>query len=228
MRVALLAALALLIAVVTGGGDPFARLALRLEMPGIAERLTQDPVLRGLALSGMGEHVAAAAAFASAGPSQTYNRATAHAMSGDYAEALLTYDDLLVRDPDHADARANFSLLVSIYSGTKLQLTFADLLTEEKDGPTVEAPEGQGGARAIGDGAQADGNATDIFAPKVDTSGGIRVVPKIFDDVFIAATEDWLTTMLDQPGTFLAARLLAEQKRRRAAGSGVSGEEGAW
>ena len=82
--------------------------------------------------------------------------------------------------------------------------------------------------RAIGDGSETDGRATDIFAPEVDTSSGVRRVPKIFDDVFIAATEEWLTTMLDQPGNFLTARLKAEQKRRRTEGIGVEAEEGAW
>lgn len=211
-----------------GGGDPFARLALRLGLPGIAAQVTDDPVLRGLALSGSGEHRKAAEAFAEAGSSQAYNHATALAMEGDYAEALLSYDDLLVRNPDNVDARANFSLLASIYGGTELQLEFMDLLTEEKEGPTGEAPEAQGGGRAIGDGAEADGDATDIFAPEIETGIGIRRAPKIFDDMFIAATDEWLTTLQDQPGQFLAERLLAEQKRRRANGTGVPEEEGAW
>ena len=222
-------ALAILLVAGIAGGDAFARLALRLGFPGVAVELAGDNALRGVALAGAGNHRQAAAAFDEAGASQTYNRATALALDGEYAEALLAYDGLLVRNPKHADARANFTLLVSVYGGTELQLEFMDLLIEKKEnGPTAEAPEARGGARAIGDGAEADGNATDIFAPKVETGEGIRRGSKIFDDMFIAANEDWLKTLHDQPGEFLAARLRAEQKQRKAAGIGVPEEEGAW
>ena len=219
----------LLVALLTGGGDPFARLALRVNLPGVAMKLSDDPTLHGLALSAMGRQGDAATAFGRAEDGQSYNRATAHALDGEYAQALLTYDALLLRDPDHADARANFALLASVYGSTELDLASMSLLREEKkEGPTVAAAQAQGGARAIGDGADSDGMSTDIFAPEVETGSGVREVPKIFDDMVIAATEDWLTTMLDHPGEFLAARLLAEQKRRRAAGLGMPEEEGAW
>lgn len=219
---------AAVLAVLTGGLEPFGRLALRVGAPVIAERMVSDPALRGVALSRQGRNAEAAEAFQKAGPRETYNRATAHALDGDYAEALLSYDDLLARDGDHLDARANFMLLASVYGGTKLDLTFMDIEPEVKEGETVLGPEAQAGARAIGDGSETDGRATDIFAPDVSTASGVRRVPKIFDDVFIAASEEWLTTMLDQPGTFLTARLRAEQKRRREAGIGVETEEGAW
>lgn len=219
---------AALLAVVTGGLEPFGRLALRAGAPAIAESLVSDPALKGIALSRQGRHAEAVDPFTEAGPRETYNRATAYALDGDYAEALLSYDDLLARDPDHLDARANFMLLASVYGGTKLELTFMDIDPEKRDGPTVLGPEAQAGARAIGDGSETDGRATDIFAPDVATSSGVRRTPKIFDDVFIAASEEWLTTMLDQPGNFLRARLQAEQKRRRAEGIGVEAEEGAW
>ncbi len=218
----------LVLTVFVGGGEAFARLALRCGLPGVAEFLSYDPVLRGVALSRSGHHQEAATLFEEAGLPQTYNLATAHALNGDYANALLAYDDLLVRNPNHVDARANYALLVSVYSGTKLQLTFAPLEIEERDGPTIMAHEAQGGARAIGDGAESDGMSTDIFAPEVRTDSGVRKVSKKFDDMFIVASDEWLTTLLDQPGKFLAARLLAEQKRRRTVGLGVPDEEGAW
>ena len=198
-------------------------------MPGLAEPLVSNPALRGMALAGQGKHAAAAAAFQEAGPRETYNRATAHAMGGDFAEALLSYDDLLVREPDHADAIANFRLIASVYGGTKLDLSRMDLLIEEQgDGPIVEGPEAQGGGRAMGTGADSDGLATDIFAPNITVGAGLRRTSRIFDDKFIDANAEWLTTMLDQPGLFLAARLVAEQKRRQALGIAVETEEGAW
>lgn len=216
------------LALLAGGLEPFGRLALRAGQPALAGMLVSDPALRGIALSAQGRQVDAIAAFERAGPAQTYNRATAHALNGDFAEALLSYDDLLSRDPDHRDARTNFRIVASLYGGTKLDLAFMDLLTEEKEGPTIEAPDAQGGGRAIGDGAESDGMATDIFAPKIKTDSGLRRVPRIFDDMYIEADRNWLTTMLDQPGKFLTARLKAEQKRRQELGIGVEGEEGAW
>jgi len=224
----LIAFAALVLTFAFNGGDAFARLALRCGLPGVAASLSDDPALRGVALSRSGDHAEAARLLEEVGPPQAYNLATAHALNGDYANALLAYDDLLVRNPNHADARANYALLVSIYSGTKLQLTFEPIETEERDGPTITAHEAQGGARAIGDGAESDGAATELFVPEVRTDSGVRKVSKKFDDMFIAASDEWLTTLLDQPGKFLAARLLAEQKRRRAAGLGVPDEEDAW
>lgn len=224
----LVACVALLLTVLLGGGDAFARLALRAGFPNVAVALTDDPVLSGVAFSRSGDHAEAATLFEGAGLTQTYNLATAHALNGDYADALLAYDDLLVRNPNHLDARANYALLVSIYSGTKLQLTFAPIEAEDREGPTIKAPEAQGGARAYGDGAETDGLATEIFAPEVRTDSGVRKVSKKFDDMFVAASDEWLTTLLDQPGKFLAARLLAEQKRRRAAGLSVPHAEEAW
>lgn len=219
---------ALILTALVSGGDAFARLALRCGLPSVAAVLTDDPVLRGVAASRLGDHTEAARLFETVGLPQAYNLATAHALKGDYADALLTYDDLLVRNPNHADARANYALLVSIYSGTKLQLTFVPIETKDPDGPTMEAAEAQGGARAVGDGSESDGSATEIFAPKVRTESGLRRVAKQFDDMFIAASDEWLTTLLDQPGKFLSARLLAEQKRRRAAGLGVPDPEDTW
>lgn len=224
----LVACVALLLTAVFGGGDAFARLALRVGLSSVTSAISDNSVLRGVALSRSGDHGEAATLFEEAGLPQTYNLATAHALNGDYADALLAYDDLLARDPNHADARANYALLVSIYSGTKLQLTFVPVVAKDPDGPTIKAPEAQGGARAVGDGSESDGTATEIFAPKVRTDSGLRRVSKKFDDMFIAASDEWLTTLLDQPGKFLAARLLAEQKRRRAAGLGVPDAEDAW
>jgi len=124
---------------------------------------------------------------------------------------------------------ANFRLIASIYGGTKLDLSRMDLLMEEKSGgPTVLGPEAQGGGRAMGTGAESDGLATDIFAPNIKTQSGLRRTSRVFDDKFIDANAEWLTTMLDQPGLFLAARLVAEQKRRQALGIAVETEEGAW
>lgn len=216
-------------AVLTGGAEPFGRLALRVYAPGLAEPMVADPALKGLALARQGRHGEAADAFAGAGPNETYNRATAHALNGDFAEALLSYDDLLVREPDHADAIANFRLIASVYGGTKLDLSRMDLLIEEQgDGPIVEGPEAQGGGRAMGTGADSDGLATDIFAPNITVEAGLRRTSRIFDDKFIDANAEWLTTMLDQPGLFLSERLKAEQKRRQELGIGVETEEGAW
>jgi len=63
---------------------------------------------------------------------------------------------------------------------------------------------------------------------RISTDSGVRKVSKKFDDMFITASDEWLTTLLDQPGKFLAARLLAEQKRRHSVGLGVAVEEDAW
>ena len=50
---------------------------------------------------------------------------------------------------------------------------------------------------------------------------GLRRVPKIFDAQYIKANDVWLTTLPDEPGQYLSARIAAEQKARIAAGTAL-------
>ena len=210
-----------------GGSDPFGRIATRIGLHDLAARLLIDPAARGAALYRAGHYDEAATVLADAGPNHAYPLGNAYAKMGDYAEALLAYDRALVREPGHADAHANFALIASLYSGTKLELNSGMAFPDKREGATVAAPEAEGGARASGQGDKASA-ATDFFKPDLKTGLEQRGVRQPFDDLFIAADERWLITLEDQPGKYLAARLKAEQARRRSLGTAVPEGSDPW
>lgn len=213
-----MATVAALGAILLQGGEPFGRIALRAGLPSLAMPLLDDPAAKGAAFYRAGRYDKAIAAFTEAGA--LYDLGNAHARKGDFAEALLAWDQLLVRDPGHADARANFNLIASVYSGTKLELNGPLALPEKKEGDTGESEQAQGSARASGQGDEAEAG-TDFFQPELKPGLARRNVRQPFDDMFIAANERWLVTLEDLPGKYLAARLKAEQERRRALGIAV-------
>lgn len=200
-----------------GGTAPVGRLALELGLPGVAVGLLDDPHLRAVALHRSGRYAEASDAFGAAG--DPYNRGVSAALAGDYATALLAWDTVLAANPSDRQARANHTLVKALLA----TVTFDAVARPEdrpRDGPTLEAEPGQGKARAAGQGDEATDPKTGFWMPEV-VSSGLRRVPKIFDAQATAASERWLTTLEDQPGVYLAARLAAEQKAREAAGTAL-------
>ncbi len=72
----------------------------------------QDPSWRGMALYNTGDYQAAAQAFAEAdAPDANYNRGNALARAGDLEQAVSAYQDMLAKQPEHEDAKANLKLV---------------------------------------------------------------------------------------------------------------------
>ena len=205
------------VALVVAGVDTYARVFTALGLPHVAVPLATDAKTRGEALFRAGDFEGAAAAFEEAG--DAYNQGLAAAWSGDYASALVAWDRVLAGDPDDAETQANHSLVTSLLAGTKFD-PVAPPVTEEKDGPSLLAEPGQGKGRASSTGDEAQNSKTGFWMPEI-ASEGLRRVPKIFDAQFVAANDRWLTTLEDQPGRYLRARLAAEQKSREAAGTAL-------
>ena len=79
---------------------------------GRAAKLFRDRDWKGAAHYRAGEYDAAAAALEGAGgPDSLYNRGNALARLGRLPEAIAAYDEVLKRDPGHADAKFNKELL---------------------------------------------------------------------------------------------------------------------
>lgn len=212
-RVRLISALSVAaagLAIFVAGTEPLGRLLLTLGLPGIALPLLEGPGERGRALDGAGRHGEAADLFADAG--EPYNEGVSAARAGDYARALAAWEKVLAADPGDRDARDNYDLVASILSGVELQ-PFAPPDERDPDGAEALAEIGQGVGRASSTGDEATNEASAVWMPEI-TSAGARRVPRYFDSQFIRASEDWLATMPDQPGQYLAARLAAEQERR--------------
>ena len=204
-----LLALALGLALAAGPA-PFGRLALSVGMPSLAAGLVEDPNLRGVALYRLGRYYAADRAFAEAGLSATFNRGDTLAATGRYPDAVAYFDAALFADPDDADARFNRELvarLVPTIVGT----------SNEIDGvpATVET-----------DSSRAQPTKRDV--PQAET---LIEQQRVLDPRVgraIAASEEWLATLPDDPGLYLKKRLRAEYEHRQDLGLANPPEDTAW
>lgn len=208
-----LLALVLMIA----GTGPLGRVLIEAGAPGAAVPLMPDAAGRGTALYRAGRHGEAADAFAAA--EDPFNEGLAAARAGDYARALAAFDRVLSANPGDRKAKANHALVASLFAGTEFEAVAAP---DDKDrsGEALAAKPGQGKARAAGEGDEANNPKTGFWMPDI-VGSGLRRVPKMFDAQFIAANGRWLTTLEDQPGVYLRARLTAEQKARIADGTAL-------
>ena len=210
----LAAAVLLGAAIAADGTDPMGRLMVRLGLPGTGAAMIADPADRGRALYRAGRHAEATIAFAEAG--DAYNQGLAEAWAGRYSGALAAWDRALARDPGDAEARANHAIVRGLLAGTEFE-PVPRPEDGDRDGPEMAAEIGQGGARAASTGDDATESRTGFWMPEVLASG-VRTVANTFDAQYIAADGRWLTTLEDQPGLYLRARLAAEQKARETNG----------
>lgn len=224
---AVAAVAALVGATLMDGKAAFGRLALRFGLPEVALPMLREDEWSGVAAYRAGDFDAAAAFFAKAGEPGAFNRGNAHAMAGSYAAALVAYDAAIILNPEDSAARINSDIVTELYAGTKLEGVPLRFERKEREGETVAAPVAQGGARAQGQGDDATNTGTSFDMPAI-LSSGVRRVPKIFDDKYIAANDRWLSSMQDEPGVYLRARLAEEKKQRDAAGVSPVEEVGAW
>ena len=192
-RPALVLAAALACAI-AAGSESFGRLALSLGAPRLALPLLTDPGARGLALFRSGDYAAADAAFAQAGRSQTFNRGLSLAATGNYPLSLAYFDAVLFAHPDDAEAR-------------RLRDLVATMVTPVR-GESV-AP---GRLKATG------GRASACVGEQVRAGAPDPEWQKPLEVRALAASDDWLATITDDPGTFLRLRLRAEYDRRTALG----------
>ena len=201
----------LLSAFLLGGSAPFGRVLLGLGMPGLAAEVFRDPEWRGAARYRDGSYDASVRDFTKA---RAYlNLGNAHVHAGNYAAALEAYDIARLDGDPHA--AANFDLVAAYYAGLPLDPEVPIAWFAEKDGvgPEVEAPTGEGSGRAAGTGSGTTNSGALLGLPELRGLGsaGVR---KVFDDKFIVANSRWLQTLQDVPGTYLAARIKHEHKRR--------------
>ncbi len=191
MKAALLVLAAAIVAVVAAGPQAFSRLALRLGWDGAAARFIDSPAARGVALYGMGRYADADAAFAKAGRSQTYNRGLSLAATGDYPLAVAYFDAVLFANPADEQARANRDLIAAMYPPEQGQSTAPGRIAAAGGLASEDTPIKDALANASGP----------EWERKLDRKG-------------IAASDEWLATITDDPGEFLRLRIRAEYDRR--------------
>lgn len=201
MRPALIA-LAALAALAVAGPEALGRLALHAGLDRAAAALLDDPAARGVALYRLGDYTAADADFARAGRSQTYNRGLSLAAVGDYPLSVAYFDAMLFVNPADEQARANRDLVAA--------------MVPPKRGITT-APGRIKGAGGLDPG---DVPISDLLANASGPEWERRL-----DAKGLAATDQWLDTITDDPGEFLKLRIRAEFDRRAGLGL-IRPEEG--
>ncbi len=213
MRRWVLPFLALVVAACTAlaaGPAAFGRLALSTGLPGLAASLTTEPAVRGVALYRAGRYEEADLAFRAAGSEATYNRGLGLAALGRYAEAVAYFDAVLFADPSDADARFNRALVAA------------------RIDPVVGESNDIDGIAANIEAEDAAAQPTKRDVPKALTLAEQRSVVRPRTGQGVVASEDWLTTLPDDPGAFLKLRLRAEHQRRQDLGLANPPEDTAW
>ncbi|MCZ0960443.1 hypothetical protein [Paracoccus benzoatiresistens] len=201
MKPALLA-LAGVAALAAAGPEALGRLALRAGLDRPAAALLDDPAARGVAFYRLGDYPAADAAFAKAGRSQTYNRGLSLAATGDYPLSVAYFDAMLFANPADEQARRNRDLVVAMYPPERGVSTVPGRISGAGGLPADEVP------------------IADLLANLSGPEWERRLEAK-----GLAATDQWLDTISDDPGEFLKLRIRAEFDRRARLGL-IRPEEG--
>lgn len=197
-----LIALAGIAALAVAGPDALGGLALRAGLDRPAAALLDEPAARGVALYRLGNYPAADAVFARAGRSQTYNRGLSLAAVGDYPLSVAYFDAMLFANPADDEARRNRDLVAAM------------------------VPPHQGESTAPGRIKGAGGReAGDMPIPDLLANASGPEWERRLDAKGLAATDQWLDTISDDPGEFLKLRIRAEFERRAQLGL-IRPEEG--
>lgn len=191
-------ALAGVLALGVAGPDAWGRLALRAGAAGLAVPLLGDPAAVGVALFRAGDWQGADAAFARAGRSETYNRGLSLAATGDYPLSVAYFDAVLFSNPADAQARRNRDLVATMYP--------------PETGISI-AP-----GRLRGAGGQESSSAPPLPGLASPAGASDPDWRRMMQARGVAASDDWLATISDDPGEFLALRLRAEYARRESLG----------
>lgn len=199
----------------TAGKDAWAKLLWWSGAPHLAYPLLSDPAAKGAALYEMGRYAEADAQFAEVGRSATYDRGLSLAMTGQYDLSLAYFDAVLFSNQYDQDAQHNRAIV--------------DGLIE----PVVGESSGHGrievSLRASGlNVAEFDPNLPSAAIMERAAIDGLRRLDRAVDNRTVSAGEDWLETLADAPGAYLAGRLKAEMERRVEDGEAHKPEVSEW
>ncbi|SON54573.1 hypothetical protein HDIA_1032 [Hartmannibacter diazotrophicus] len=202
-----LTVVAALAAGIVAGPNAWGKLALLAGQPALAAHLIEDEAARGVALYKAGDHKAADAAFEKVGRVATYDRAISLAATGQYELSVAYFDAVLFANPHDDDARRNREIVAKLVD------------------PVVGSGLGAHGgvpAKVMG---VATGDPNDPVVKGTLTDQ--RHVYKPLNARGIAASEGWLTGLVDAPGEYLKKRLAAEYDRRKELGQ-ITPEASSW
>jgi len=189
------------------GLAPIGRLALSLGHPALAATLFDDPLWKGVALYRDKRYDAALVVLRKAGPEHYPHSGNALARVGRYKEAVEFYEAHLYRFPHDEAVRANLDLVSAL-------------------GAIRNTSHVVGGGFPDSAAGGAEAASSDDFAAAMARwrDGGN---PNFTNQVVIASRE-WLATLTDDPGRYLALRFAAEHERRLRLGTAVAPARDPW
>lgn len=208
----------LLIAAVSGaaaGRDALAKFVWGAGAPSLALPLISETAARGAALYEIGRYEEANLAFIEVGRSATYDRGLSLAMTGEYALSVAYFDAVLFANQYDAEAQHNREVVSQLVE------------------PVIGETNGHGRIRAMLKEAGINAVAFDPDNPdqslvEKDPLDGVRRLDREVENRTVSASEDWLETLADAPGTYLAGRLKAEMERRMETGKAHREEASRW
>ncbi|MYD45004.1 MAG: VWA domain-containing protein [Gammaproteobacteria bacterium] len=196
---------------------------LQEDNPESAETLFKDPDWQAVSKYRSGDYEGAAEMFNSDDTIRSqYNLGNSLALSGQIAEAIETYDNVLEQDPDHEDARFNRDLLDQLMQ---------QMVPQPGEGESPESQplpgEGTEGEPQDDTGTDPDGEPEESEQPQ-DEEGEeteLEGPPPLPDDALSneeLEANDTLERMLrrvpDDPGSLLRNKFLSETRRRLESG----------
>lgn len=208
----------MLIACVAGlgaGKDAWAKLLWWAGAPQLAYPLLSDPATKAAALYEMGRYTEADAGFAKVGRSATYDRALTLAMTGQYELSVAYFDAVLFSNQYDEEAQRNRAVVDSLV---------APVIGEASGHGRIEVKLKAAGLNVVEFDPDQPSNA--IMAR--DATDGVRRLDRDIDNRTVSAGEDWLETLADAPGAYLAGRLKAEMERRVTEGEAHKVEPSEW
>jgi Ca-activated chloride channel family protein len=205
----------LLVALAAGigaGPQAWGKLLWMAGAPQLAVALITDKAARAAVLYELGHYAEADRLFAEVGRSATYDRALTLAATGRYGLAADYFDAVLFTNRWDDEARRNRDIVGALVE------------------PVIGEAMGHGRIRTI---LAEAGLETQAFNPKAPSAPILapeerQSTKRPIDERVVAASDDWLETLADAPGEYLAARLAAELERRRAAGAALPEEPSPW
>lgn len=208
----------LLIACLAGiaaGKDAWAKLFWWAGAPQLAYPLLTDPAVKGAALYEMGRYEEADAVFAEVGRSATYDRALSLAMTGKYELSVAYFDAVLFSNQYDEGARVSRAVVDSLVE---------PVVGEASGHGRIEVTLRAAGLNVV----EFDPNEPSNAIMARDETDGVRRLDRAIDNRTVSAGEDWLETLADAPGAYLAGRLKAEMERRVNEGEAHKAETSEW
>lgn len=200
----------------TGAGqDAWAKLFWWAGAPQLALPLLKDEATRAAALYELGRYHEADEAFARVGRSATYDRALSLAMTGQYELSVAYFDAVLFSNQYDKGARHNRAVVDSLV---------VPVVGEAMGHGRIEVTLKEAGLNVV----EFDPNAPEQAVIARDALDGVRRLDRAVDNRTVSAGEDWLETLADAPGAYLAGRLTAEMERRIDTGVAHKVEPSEW